>query len=142
MRVVAAGVVYFLAVFGAGFVLGPIRVLWLVPRVGVRTAELLEMPIMLLVIVLAARWIARRFAVPSATATRFGMGLVALALLLTAEFMLVLWLQGMTVREYLAARDPVSGAVYLAMLSVFAAMPWLVSLFERGTGPTPQYYRS
>lgn len=134
MRVVAAGVVYFLAVFGAGFVLGPIRVLWLVPRVGVRTAELLEMPIMLLVIVLAARWIARRFAVPSATATRFGMGLVALALLLTAEFMLVLWLQGMTVREYLAARDPVSGAVYLAMLSVFAAMPWLVSLFEHRSG--------
>ena len=134
MRVVAAGVVYFLAVFGAGFVLGPIRVLWLVPRVGVRTAELLEMPIMLLVIVLTARWIARRFAVPSATATRFGMGLVALALLLTAEFMLVLWLQGMTVREYLAARDPVSGAVYLAMLSVFAAMPWLVSLFEHGAG--------
>jgi hypothetical protein len=134
MRVVAAGVVYFLVVFGAGFVLGPIRVLWLVPRVGVRMAELLEMPIMLLVIVLAARWIARRFAVPSATATRFGMGLVALALLLTAEFMLVRWLQGMTVREYLAARDPVSGAVYLAMLSVFAAMPWLVSLFEHGKG--------
>jgi hypothetical protein len=50
--------------------------------------------------------------------------------------MLVLWLQGLTVREYLAARDPVSGAVYLAMLSVFTAMPWLVSLFEHGTGST------
>jgi len=142
MRVVAAGVVYFLIVFGAGSALAPIRVLWLVPRVGVRIAELLEMPIMLLVIIFGAQWIVRRFAVPRTASARLSTGFVALALLLTAEFILVLWLQGMTVGDYLAGRDPVSGTVYLLMLSVFAAMPWLVSLFERGTGPTPQYYRS
>ena len=126
----AAGVVYLLVVFGAGFALGPIRVLWLVPRVGVRTAELLEMPIMLLVIVLAARWIVHRFTVPRTASARFVMGLVALALLLTAELTLVLCLQGMTVRAYLATRDPVSGTVYLVMLGVFAAMPWLVGVFD------------
>ena len=64
MQIVAAGVVYFLVVFGAGFVLGAIRVLWVVPRMGVRGAELLEMPIMLIVTVLAARWVVRRFALP------------------------------------------------------------------------------
>jgi hypothetical protein len=130
MRVVAAGVVYFFLVFGAGFALGPIRILWLVPRVGVRTAELLEMPIMLVVIVLSARWIVRRFAVPCTASARLAMGLVALALLLTAEFTLVVWVQGMTVRDYLAARDPISGTVYLVMLGVFAAMPWFVGVFD------------
>ncbi len=120
------GALYFAMVFGAGFALGPIRVLWLVPRFGARWPELMEMPVMLLVIVFAARWIATRFAPPSATA-RLGIGVIALALTLTAEFTLVLGLRGLTPGEYLAARDPVSGAVYYAMLGVFAAMPLLVA---------------
>ena len=49
---------YFALVFAAGFVLGPFRILWAVPRFGERIAALMEAPIMLVVIVLAARWIA------------------------------------------------------------------------------------
>jgi hypothetical protein len=45
--VVAGGTVYFLIVFGTGFVLGIVRTPWLVPRVGVRWAALLEIPVML-----------------------------------------------------------------------------------------------
>ena len=52
-QTIKAGVLYFCGVFGMGFVLGPIRILWAVPRFGERTAELLEAPLMLLVIVLA-----------------------------------------------------------------------------------------
>lgn len=37
--------------------LGTIRTLWVVPRFGARTAELMETPIMLIVIVFSARWI-------------------------------------------------------------------------------------
>jgi hypothetical protein len=55
------------------------------------------------------------------------MGLVALCFLLVAEFGGVLYLRGMTIAEYFATRDPVSGTLYYAMLGVFAAMPWLVS---------------
>jgi hypothetical protein len=33
-RLVTAGIVYFARVFGAGFVLGPIRILWLVRPIG------------------------------------------------------------------------------------------------------------
>jgi hypothetical protein len=47
MHTLKAGVLYFTLVFGAGFVLGPMRILCLVPRVGTRTAELMEMPMML-----------------------------------------------------------------------------------------------
>ena len=123
LRIVKAGALYFACVFGAGFLLGAIRVPLLVPRLGVRMAELLEMPLMLCVIVLAARWTVRRCMLPPTPAARLGAGLLALAMLLLVEFTLVLWLQGMTLASYLAGRDPVSGTVYAAMLLVFAAMP-------------------
>jgi len=122
-RIVKAGVAYFACVFGAGFVLGSVRVPWLVPRLGVRMAELVEMPLMLCVIFIAARWTVRRFALPPSRMSRLGVGVLALALLLLAELALVMWLQGMTLTSYLASRDPVSGSVYGAMLLVFAAMP-------------------
>jgi type IV secretory pathway TrbD component len=59
--------------------------------------------------------------------SRLGMGLVALGLMLVAEFGLVLWLRGLSIKEYLAIRDPVSGTVYYAMLGAFAIMPLLVT---------------
>ena len=42
MEILKAGLVYFVVVFGAGFILGPIRLRWDVPRFGTRMAELLE----------------------------------------------------------------------------------------------------
>lgn len=123
LQIAKAGSAYFACVFAAGFVLGAIRVPLLVPRLGVRAAELIEMPLMFCVIVLAARWVVRRFELPPTRAARFGTGLLALALLLAAELGLVLWLQGSTPAAYLAGRDPVSGSVYAAMLLLFAAMP-------------------
>jgi hypothetical protein len=126
MQILKAGVLYFALVFGAGFVLGPIRILWLVPRVGTRLAELMEAPIMLVVTILAARWIVRRFAVPPTVSHRLGMGFIALALLLVTEFTLVLRLRGLTIAEYLASRDPVSGTVYYVILGAFAVIPLLV----------------
>lgn len=102
--------------------LGPARVLWLEPRVGVRAAELLEMPVMLAVIVLAARHVNRRFAGHDAVRT----GLVALGLLLGAEVGLGVALTGQTVEQVLFGRDPVSGTAYYLALAAFAAMPWLL----------------
>lgn len=138
MTAVKPGIAYFAWVFAAGFVLGAIRVSFVVPRLGVRTAELLEMPIMFMVILFAARAVVRRFALPPRTGTRLGTGILALALLLAAEFSLVLGLQGLTLADYAASRDPVAGTVYLLMLGVFAAMPLLV---ERNGSATDEAKR-
>lgn len=113
-------------VFGVGFLLGPIRIFLVVPRLGTRTAELLEAPIMLAVTVVSARWIVRRLAVPADSGTRLIMGAISLVLILFAEVALVVWLRGLPLLEYLAARDPVSGAVYYLCLLVFALMPLIV----------------
>jgi len=120
---VKAGVLYFALVFGAGFVLSTVRTIWVVPRLGTRTAELLEMPTMLVVAIVAARWTVLRLAVPSVPSARLGMGGVALVLMLVAEFGFVLWIRGLSIRQYIATRDPVSGTVYYLMLALFAIMP-------------------
>jgi hypothetical protein len=87
----------------------------------------MEAPIMLLVIILAARWVARRLALASRPTTRLAVGCVGLGLLLVAELTMVLWLRGLTMSEYVSSRDPVAGTVYLVMLGVFAVMPLLVA---------------
>ena len=127
IQILKSGIIYFAIVFGAGFVLGPIRMLWVVPRFGTRMAELMETPIMLVVTTVAARWVVRLLEVPSTPSRRLGMGCIALGLLLVAEFTLVLWLRGLSISEYLASRDPVSGTVYYVTLGVFAIMPLLVA---------------
>ncbi|MBU0750949.1 MAG: hypothetical protein KJ787_14725 [Gammaproteobacteria bacterium] len=124
MKPLRAGALYFAWVFGAGFVLGTIRVLLLVPRLGVRVSELVEMPLMLLVMLFAARWVVRRYAL--ASRQRLATGAIALGLLLLAEISMV-WLQGLTLAQWIAGRDPVSGPVYGAMLVLFALLPWLVA---------------
>ena len=127
MRTLKAGALYFALVFGAGFLLGIPRVLWLVPRLGARSAELIESPIMLVVTILAAGWVVRRFALPPTVAARLGPGLIALGLLLAAEFTLVLKVQRLTASQYIAGRDTVSGTVYILLLLAFAVMPLIVS---------------
>ena len=80
---------------------------------------------MLGVTIVASRWIVLRLGVPAVASARLGMGGIALVLLLVAEFGLMLRLRRLTIREYLASRDPVAGTVYYVM-AVFAAMPLLV----------------
>jgi hypothetical protein len=103
----------------------------LVPRLGARLAELLEMPFMLLVIVLSARFVVSRFTLPPAARTRLSAGFLALALLVAAELSLAVLLQGRSLAQYIASRDPVSGSVYLAMLGLFAVMPLLLARLWR-----------
>lgn len=121
-----AAIIYFLIVFGVGFILGPIRIMWIVPQLGQRVAELLEAPVMLAVILLAARMIVRRYGTEVSIARRLWIGSLALAFLIVAEFSFVLSLRRISIAEYFASRDPVAAGVYYVMLLFFAAAPALV----------------
>lgn len=116
---------YFTLVFGVGFVLGTVRTFWLLPRLGERWAELIEAPFMLIAIVLSARLVTQRFRAKRGVDYLLS-GCVALLLLLITEFSVVLGLRELSIREYIAARDPVAGMAYVFMLLIFAIMPWLV----------------
>jgi hypothetical protein len=134
-RIALAGAAYFALAFGAGFVLGSIRVPFLVPRLGERVAELIEMPFMFVVVVYSARFIVRRFALPTAAPVRLGVGLIALGLLLSAELLLAFALQDQSIGQYIASRDRVSGSVYLAMLVLFSLMPLVLARVHSAREP-------
>lgn len=120
--VLRAALVYFAIVFAAGFALGVVRVPLLEPRLGERAAQLIEMPIMLVVVYLAAGHVVRRGV---ARERWLAVGGSALALLLGAELLLVIAFSEQGLEADLASRDPVAGAAYLASLVLFALMPWL-----------------
>ena len=120
-----AGLAYFAIVLGTGFVLGMIRVPFLVPRMGERWAELAEMPLMAVVIFIAAGFILRRFPEIRTPARALAAGCLALAWVIAAELGLAVVLQSQTLVEFIQSRDKVSGAVYLGLLLVFAVMPRL-----------------
>lgn len=130
MSVARCAAAYFALVFAAGFLLGSVRVPLLVPRMGERLAELAEMPLMLVAIFLAAGHVVRRYGGRIGSRDWPMVGVLALALMVIAELLLAGVLAGRDIGEYIAGRDPVSGSVYLVMLLVFAAMPWL----RRGLG--------
>ena len=130
MLVVKAALTYFALAFGTGFVLGPLRIVFLVPRLGERYAELLELPVMVSACYFAARWTCRRFAVPRQSGPRLAIGFAALGLMLTAEFGLVLSLRGISIEQYFATRDPISGTAYYLALLVFALLPRLLMRYR------------
>src|SRR5215469_12767688 len=115
MRPLKAGLIYFLLVFALGWVLGPIRELWAVPQFGRITALLLEAVIMLIAMVVSSRWVMRRFNVPQTLGSTIPMGLVALAILAPAEIAGVLWVRGLSLREYLASFVTAPGVISLVM---------------------------
>lgn len=123
MKLLASSAAYFAIVFAAGFVFGTVRVIWLVPMVGVRVAELTELPLMLAVIVFAARWVNRRLLADRDQRSRLIVGVTALVLLLLAELVLGVMFMGLTPTDVFLNRDPVSGTGYYLSLCVFAFMP-------------------
>jgi len=123
IQILKAAGLYFGIVFGAGFVFGIIRVLWVAPHLGVRNAELLEHPLMLVVIFVAANWVVRDVGGQSSVDS-LAIGFIAFGVLLLAEVFVALFAQPNR------AGDPVSGVAYFAMLALFALMPWLLSTWK------------
>lgn len=91
---VAPGCFWFAVVFALGFLLGPIRMLILEPRLGPAGAVAVEAVPMLAAMVVLAPWVARLFGVPPAWRPRLLMGLTGLALTVLAETALAALLRG------------------------------------------------
>lgn len=122
MRILHTAALYFFLVFGAGFVLGIVRVLAVVPLLGERAAELLEMPLMLAVIVAAARWVVRH-KLDGRQSSALSVGCIAMGFVLLADLAVGMLLRGLSAAEVFLDRDPVSGTAYYAALLLFAVMP-------------------
>jgi S-adenosylmethionine synthetase len=125
LRILGLSLLYFVLVFGAGFVLGPIRVLLLEPHLGRRVAELLEMPIMLLVIWAAASWLTQRFTQNLPTQEQLSIGTLAVMGVLAADVAVGVFLREMTIAEVFLHRDTVLSVAYYGLLVLCALMPWL-----------------
>src|SRR5258707_15520864 len=108
MRALKAGLVYFLFVFAVGWILGPIRELWAVSHLGRTAAMLSEAVIMLIAMIVAARWVIRRFDVRRTLPATISMGLIAIGLLFPAEIAGVVWVRGLSLQEYVASLPPAS----------------------------------
>ena len=130
MRIVLATLLYFAVVFGTGLVLGPVRVLWLEPRVGPAIAELIEAPFLVIAMVGAARWVPKIARTTENLRSSAFIRVGALVLLLMADFTVGYSLRGLALPEQLARFATAPGVIYAILLLLFALMPVLL---KRGT---------
>ena len=121
--VLLTGTVYVAAVFAAGFVLGVLRTLVLVPLLGELGAVLVELPVILTIAWLVCTRILRRWRLlPRAAAA---MGAIAFLLLMGAEASLSTLLAGRSLAEHLALYSQFPHQVGLAGQLAFALFPWI-----------------
>lgn len=126
MSVVRSAIVYFGAVFGVGFILGVFRVLVLVPVTGERYAEIIELPLMIVVTILVAKWVISKMAEPRTAVRGLFVGLLGFTVIVVAELAVLMLIRQQTLSEYLSSSDPVSGVAYFASLVLFALMPAII----------------
>lgn len=125
MRVLQAALVYFVSVFAVGFLMGVIRVLLIVPRIGERWAELAELPLMIAASAVIAYLL---FARAKFSLHRLACaGFLALVFLVSAE-VAVNAASGRSLSQYITGRDPVSGLAYAVSLLLFGLMPLAIGL--------------
>jgi hypothetical protein len=118
-----AGALYFVIVFVAGFVLGAVRVLAVVPMLGELNAVLVELPIILTVSWISCRRVIDRFRVESSVVSRLVMGALAFNLLIIAEVGLGVLVFGRSLSEATSRMQALPGVVGLAGQIAFALFP-------------------
>ncbi|MEE4315496.1 MAG: hypothetical protein V2I74_00780 [Erythrobacter sp.] len=123
MIILRAGLAYWAMVFALGFMLGTVRVLWLVPLVGLLPATALELPVMLAASWWAAGWLMQRFGIAQ-PGEALAMGALAFMLLLAAEAVLATFLSSQSLAQWLTGLKEPHALLGLAGQVVFALMPW------------------
>lgn len=127
MTLILAILLYFGLVFGTGFLIGPIRILVLEPMLGPAMAVACEAPILISVMVLAARWVPKRIGLNLTARSLAAMGFGALGVQQFADLAVGYYLRDLTPAQVVATFATPAGAIYAAALVAFALMPLLVN---------------
>jgi hypothetical protein len=124
MNIFKAGSAYFALIFSLGFVLGTVRVLAVIPRIGEFAATLLELPLILTASWFVSGWLISKMRIAPDTASRLLMGAAAFGLTMIAEPLLGLSF-GRSLPEQWAALLRPAGFAGLAGQALFGLMPWI-----------------
>ena len=119
-----AGAAYFAIIFSLGFLLGTLRVLFIIPRIGELAATMLELPVILTASWFVSGWLIKRLRVAPDTASRLWMGAAAFGLTMIAEPLLGLSF-GQSLADQWTALSRPAGLVGLAGQALFGLVPWL-----------------
>jgi hypothetical protein len=125
-KIGAATLIYFGIVFGVGLALGPVRVLWIEPWLGPTLAVLLEAPLLILAMAIAARLAPRWTGLHGGWASYLAIGVLALALQQIADLAVGFGLRGMTLAAQAQYFTTPPGWIYAATLIAFALMPLIM----------------
>lgn len=123
LRAAAAGLAYFGVVFAAGFGLGVLRVLILMPGLGEGPAVVLELPFMLALSWVACGWLIARLDVRARLTDRLVMGGLAFATLLIAEIGVSAFAFGRSLAVHLSHYRELPALLGLVGQLAFAAFP-------------------
>lgn len=120
--VIRAALAYLAVVFAVAFLLGTIRVLWLIPRMGELWAVLIEVPLLLALSWVVAGAVLRRRPLVG-LASRAAMGATAFAGLMALELAVGRFGFGQSLAGMLAAMGQPAGLIGLAGQIGFALIP-------------------
>jgi hypothetical protein len=129
-RILGAGLVYFALVFSTGFMQGSVRVPLLEPRLGKFFATLLEAPLMIMAIVVAAKSVTAWFELTGRKAALLFVGIWAVSLAAAADLCVGLFLRVMSFGEQVLLLLTPAGLTNLILLAVCATMPLFADLWR------------
>jgi hypothetical protein len=124
-EIVKAGLIYFAIVFVAGFILGIVRTLFLVPIFGDVISVCIELPFMLCFSWAACGWLLRRHVTQSRPASLLALGLFALGCLLFAEAAISIAFSGLSFSEHIALYRSLPALIGLLGQILFASFPFI-----------------
>ncbi len=127
-----AGVFYAVGVFAIGFMLGAVRVMFLVPLLGTTLAVAIELPI-----ILTASWVLCGRAillkqVSTEAPVRVAMGLAAFGVVMVGDLLVGLFIFGLSTNDYVTRYSEFANMLGLAGQILFAIFP----LFRHRQGIT------
>jgi hypothetical protein len=133
-RIVLDSLLYGLLSFGAGFVLGAVRELLLIPALGAELGHWVEFPLVTLAVV-AIAWRLVALRPGRGTWAWLAAGAIGVAALLALESTLALLVFGIPITAYLASFDVTQGALFPIGLAVMQAAPAVLDRLGRARGP-------